>query len=485
VTGTYSLVQVTGQTFHRSFVTGDWTVAPSRNLLMRGDEQIRVEPRVMDVLVLLLGRAGDVVSKEELVRGVWGERYVTDDVLTVTVYALRKALGDDARAPRYLETVPRRGYRWVAPVSVKEDAPAEPPEPDRERRRFDWRGAAAFAFAVVVIAAGAVWLSSASSRGRHVTTAESHEAYVKGRFFLDQRSVAGLQKAQEQFERAIALDPRNPAAHAGIADTYSSMADLGVASPAELRPRALASARRALELDPDSAEGHAAFGRAKFIFDWDFAAAERSLRHSIALDADSMPAHQALAWLESARGRHAEAIAEARHALQLDPVNTARYRELAWVLSLDGRTDDAVRELDRASQLAPGQPDEAAMKGWLLTLAERPDEAFSAYRDMLRISGANEATMKLAETTYRTEGIPGYYRRWLAHLRASNRLPLSNTWRAQLYLRAGDRNAALASLGDALRKHESALAWIHVDPGFEELRGDPRFVAIEKKVLAR
>ena len=103
------------------FVTGEWTVTPSRNLLVRGEEQVRLEPRVMDVLVHLAERAGEVVSKEELVARVWEGRYVTDDVLTVTIYALRKALGDDARRPQYLETVSRRGYRWIAPADTRPD----------------------------------------------------------------------------------------------------------------------------------------------------------------------------------------------------------------------------------------------------------------------------------------------------------------------------------------------------------------------------
>ena len=83
-----------------AFRSGEWRVEPSRNLLVRGGEQVRVEPRVMDALVYLAGRAGEVVTKEELVERVWQGRFVTDDVLTVTIYALRKALGDDARRPR-------------------------------------------------------------------------------------------------------------------------------------------------------------------------------------------------------------------------------------------------------------------------------------------------------------------------------------------------------------------------------------------------
>src|SRR5262245_33027401 len=98
------------------FVVGEWTVVPSRNVLARGGDEVRVEPRVMDVLVYLAERAGEMVSKEDLIARVWNGRYVTDEVLTVAVYALRKAFADEARRPRYIETVSRRGYRLIAPV---------------------------------------------------------------------------------------------------------------------------------------------------------------------------------------------------------------------------------------------------------------------------------------------------------------------------------------------------------------------------------
>src|SRR5258707_15282928 len=109
-----------------------------------------------------------------------------------------------------------------------------------------------------------MWMfTAASHRSRHVPPTEAHEAYLKGRYFLDQRSIQGWQQALQQFERAVALDPLDPAAQAGLADTYTSMSDFGVASPAELRPRAMQAARRALELDPRSPEALEALGRAQ------------------------------------------------------------------------------------------------------------------------------------------------------------------------------------------------------------------------------
>lgn len=338
----------------------------------------------------------------------------------------------------------------------------------------------AAAIVLALFAAGAAWMLRFPLRSPHIPRAEAHEAYVKGRHFLDQRLLPSLEKAREQFERAIALDPQYPAARAGMADTYSAMADFGVASLAEMRPQAMKEARRALELDPQSAEGHAALGRAQFLFDWDFAAAERSLERSISLDDDYMPAYQTMAWLQSAWGHHAEAIAAARRALQLDPVNIARYTELAWVLSLGRRYGDALREIDRALLLDPKSFSAQFARGWTYEAAGQPDAAFAAYLEAFRLRGIPEERLRSIETVYRAEGLRGYYRRWLNQ--RGGGMPMSNTSRAQLYVRAGELDQALESLEHAYQKREGALAWVNVEPSFRVLRSNARFQQIAAHV---
>lgn len=462
-----------------SFSVGEWTADPSRNLLLRGNQHVRVEPRVMDLLICLAERANQLISKEDLIERVWNGRAVTDDVLTVTIYALRKALGDGARQPKYIETVSRRGYRLIAPVSFVMPAPIAL---GAQQRRYSWPVIAA-AVTLALFAAIAVWSLAGTRYSRHVATAEAHEAYLKGRYFLDQRSIKGWQQALEQFERAVALDRQDPAAQAGLADTYSAMSDFGVASPAEMRPRAMQGARRALELDPRSAEGYAALGRAQFLFDWDFAAADRNLARAVALDPDYMPAHQSIAWLKSARGQYPEAVAAAQRALQLDPVNTARYTELAWVLALSGRHSEALREVDRAMQLDPRRFETFIMRGWVHEIAREPDAAFSAYRDALRAGGAPPEAVQRIEAVYRTEGLPGFYRGWLN--RRSDNTPISDTWRAQLYVRVGELDLAIDALEQAYQKREGALAWVNVEPGFQALRSNARFQQIATHVGRR
>ncbi len=95
---------------------GDWWVEPAANELGRSGETVRIEPKAMQVLTTLAESSGRVVSREELLSGVWPGVIVGDEALTQTIIKLRKALGDNPRSPSYIETISKRGYRLIAPV---------------------------------------------------------------------------------------------------------------------------------------------------------------------------------------------------------------------------------------------------------------------------------------------------------------------------------------------------------------------------------
>ncbi|MEO7275526.1 MAG: transcriptional regulator, partial [Vicinamibacterales bacterium] len=109
---------------------GPFTFDPGNHLLRRGGNQIAAPPRVLGVLDVLLERAGDLVLRQELIDRVWREAFVTDTSLAEAVSGLRQLLGDDAQAPTYIQTVHRRGYRFVAPVEVQEAKAAQTPASD-------------------------------------------------------------------------------------------------------------------------------------------------------------------------------------------------------------------------------------------------------------------------------------------------------------------------------------------------------------------
>ena len=156
------------------FHLGPWLVQPRLNAIVLNGQSVRLEPKVMQVLVCLARGAGDVVEKEHLIRAVWPDTFVTDDALTRCISELRKTFEDDAREARVIQTIPKIGYRLVAPVreaarpAIAPPTPAVPPrEPapqpaalpattDRPRSRVLWMVGVCAALAIVV--ASALWL---------------------------------------------------------------------------------------------------------------------------------------------------------------------------------------------------------------------------------------------------------------------------------------------------------------------------------------
>lgn len=106
----------------RAFHLGDWEIEPKINCVRRGDRSYHLEPKVMQVLVTLAMHPDEVLSKDELISTVWADTFVSDDVLTRSISEIRRALEDDARAPRFIQTIPKVGYRVIAPVIFESEA---------------------------------------------------------------------------------------------------------------------------------------------------------------------------------------------------------------------------------------------------------------------------------------------------------------------------------------------------------------------------
>lgn len=150
----------------RAFRLGEWSVRQAEGVLCSQDRSVRLEPRVMDVLLCLAADSGKVVTKEELLVLVWGGAFVEEGVLPQAIHSLRKALGDDARQPRYVQTIPKRGYRLLAPVEPERDevetvgegktallprSPAQPESPTFQgRKRWVLQAAACMMLALVL-----------------------------------------------------------------------------------------------------------------------------------------------------------------------------------------------------------------------------------------------------------------------------------------------------------------------------------------------
>jgi len=193
---------------------------------------------------------------------------------------------------------------------------------------------------------------------RRMPSPEAYDATLRARALRQQATEASLARAREYFEQAIALDPGYAPAHAGLGDVYLVLAGPGweFDRARTLAPLALASAARAIELDPKLPDGYAVRGLCR-LWAHDARGAEDDIRHAVALNPSDALAHRYLSTVLVVTGRPGEAVASARRAMQLDPLSPASGTTVAYRLYYAGRYEEALREFDRALE---GSPDYAS-----------------------------------------------------------------------------------------------------------------------------
>src|SRR3954452_17223434 len=189
----------------QSFTVGEWTVDRAAGTLTGRGTQQRIEPKVMDLLILLAGHENRVVSRDAVMAALWPGLVVGDDSLARTVSKWRQALGDDAKAPSYIETIAKRGYRLLVPVGPpRADACASPATgtTDRLSRRQLWT-AAAFAMATLLGVAAYI-LSEYTAHSRQD---ETRQLLTRADDFYFQFSRGDNEAAIELYERVLGLHP--------------------------------------------------------------------------------------------------------------------------------------------------------------------------------------------------------------------------------------------------------------------------------------
>lgn len=144
------------QSDQNPFSIGDWWVSPPEGLIKKGDDIVHLEPKVMEVLVYLASRQGEVVTRDEIERDVWHGALISYDAITGTVIKLRKAFQDSARKPAIIATIPKRGYQLIAPVqyTANDSYPSQQELPEKKSRQSkSWTPLiAVFVISITVIA---------------------------------------------------------------------------------------------------------------------------------------------------------------------------------------------------------------------------------------------------------------------------------------------------------------------------------------------
>jgi serine/threonine-protein kinase len=322
-------------------------------------------------------------------------------------------------------------------------------------------------------------LEVARLRGGRPTAPEVVDLYLRGRHEVAQRTDQTLQRAVILFRDALVRDPGFAPAQAGLAEAYIHMGVYGSLPTEEAFPRAEAAARAAVKIDPQLAEAHATLGFAlKNRFQW--REAEDSLTRAIALKPSDANAHQWYSVLLTQLGRFAQAKAEIKTAISLDPLSRAPALQLAALLMMERRYGDAVAQFERVQQM--DRPLDVVERHIAMSLAYQKAfvpawAAFQRAADLAPLGAEDQELKADMAVAYCAAGRRDEAQRILQQLemrytRAGEHVAGSI---AAVYAALNRRDEALAWLARARASHDSELAYLLVDPKWDNLRSDPRF----------
>jgi eukaryotic-like serine/threonine-protein kinase len=318
---------------------------------------------------------------------------------------------------------------------------------------------------------------------QHATgNAEAYQLYVKGRFYLAQRTRESIYKALDQLNQATAKDPNYAQAYAGLAYAYILLFDRGWISPGEGSPKVRSAAQRAIELDPTLAEPHAALAALKELADWDWAGAEDEYRKAIGLNPNDATSHHWYALLLENLGRFNEALAEIEKALALDPVSPQINANHAGILTDMHRYEDALAELNRLVAANPEFPPYYGYRSVVhLHLGNQGAYATDAVMAMKK-SGRPEWAEAFA-AGYRKAKLKGACTALIEVLKnESQREYVSPNEIARYYGLMGDRDHTFEWLEKGYAERSSRMEYIKTEDYLEPFHSDPRYIDLLKRM---
>jgi serine/threonine protein kinase/TolB-like protein/Tfp pilus assembly protein PilF len=317
----------------------------------------------------------------------------------------------------------------------------------------------------------------------HATeNSEAYQLYVKGRFYLAQRTRESLYKALDQFNRAVAKDPNYAQAYTGVADVYVLLLDRGWISNNEASPKIRSATQRAIELDATLAEPHAALAVVKEMADWDWAGAEAEYRKAIGLNPNDVTSHFWYSTMLTNLGRYTEALAENEKALALDPASPQINSNHAGILKDMHRYDDALMELNRLIAASPEFPvsyetrgivywhlgnQDASVADWAMEMKKngRLDwaEAFTTGYRKGKMRGACEALIEILKNEKQTAYV------------SPNEI-------ARFYGLMGDRDHTFEWLENGYAERSGRMEYMKVEVFLEPFHSDPRYIDLLKRM---
>ena len=316
----------------------------------------------------------------------------------------------------------------------------------------------------------------------YTESVEAYQLYLKGQYEWNKHTEEDLRKSIEYYNQALEKDPNYALAYSGLSGSYGVLGN-NYLPPNEAFPKAKAYAAKALAIDNTLADAHASMGAVRLFYDWDWAEAEKEIKRAQALDPNNAIPHHLYGDLLETRGRFDEAKAERKRALELDPLSPM----LNWVAGATpyfaGQYDEAIAQLEKTINLEPHFPPTYFQLGQAYEQKKMYREAIATYQKGITEAERIPHLVAALGHAYALSGERDKANKILDELREmSKQRYVSPYLIAIVYVGLGDKDQAFAWLEKAYQDRSAFLIWLKVEPLFDNLRSDPRFQDLLRRV---
>jgi len=327
---------------------------------------------------------------------------------------------------------------------------------------------------------------------RYTNDAEAYQLYLKGRYFWNKRNEEGFRNGIEFFKRAEEKDPTFALAFSGLADSYALLCDIGVVKPVEEMPKAKAAAQKAVDADPTLAEAYTSRAFVRLAYDWDWLGAESDFQQALKLNPKYPTAHQWYASYLMQMGKFNRAKAEIEEAHKLDPLSPIITANHGLYSYYENKYDDAIAIYKQGLK---ADPDFWVARHYLaLAYVQKGmyNEAIAELRSLIKAPASGPIPDKVIETemeassslgfAYGMAGKTAEARDILAKLESlSQRRYIAGIYFATVHAGLKDNARAIRYLNEAFQARHPGLVLIRIDPKFDGLRSDPKFIELTRR----
>ena len=309
---------------------------------------------------------------------------------------------------------------------------------------------------------------------------EAHDLYLRGRYFLNGRQMT---KAIDYFQQALAKNPNDALTYAALSESYMSLlVPFAQVAPREAMPKAKETALRALALDNTLGEAHAALAYVTFFYDWDWPGAEREFKRAIELNPNDLDAHHYYSHFLMPQGRIEESLTESKRALELSPFDVLMNLHLAWHYYYARQYDQALDQIQKTMEM--DKKFVGPWPGFILEQQGKYAEAIASFEEQIRLSPArNSALMAALAHAYALSGNREAAQKIIAELQELAKSKyVSSVEIAPIYAGLGEKDQAFACLEKAYEERSPELVNLKVEPRFDSLRSDPRFIDLARRI---